>query len=63
MLRKNSANIKPEVSGQNAEGKSTNDSLGIDIQWQLNQLQEMIIDALKILFVQHTVIDEKQLLD
>ncbi|MGK7921600.1 MAG: hypothetical protein AB4080_16505 [Trichodesmium sp.] len=58
MLRKNSANIKPEVSGQNAQGKPNSNSLSINIQWELNQLKHIIFDTLKILFVGYIVIDE-----
>ncbi len=63
MLRQNSANIEPEVNGQNVEGETTSSSPGVDIQRELNRLEEIILDSPRIPFVGRTLIDEEQLLD
>ncbi len=63
MLRQNSANIEPEVSGQNVEGEPTSGYPGVDIQRELNRLEEIILDSPRIPFVGRTLIDEEQLLD
>ncbi len=63
MLRQNSANIEPEVNGQNVEGEPTSGSPGVDIQRELNRLEEIILDSPRIPFVGRTLIDEEQLLD
>ncbi|MEB3339956.1 DivIVA domain-containing protein [Okeania sp.] len=63
MLRQNSANIEPEVSGQNVEGESSSASPGVDIQRELNRLEEIILDSPRIPFMGRTLIDEEQLLD
>ncbi len=63
MLRQNSANIEPEVNGQNVEGEPTSSSPGVDIQRELNRLEEIILDSPRIPFVGRTLIDEEQLLD
>ena len=63
MLRQNSANIEPEVNGQNPEGEASSGSPGVDIQRELNRLEEIILDSPRIPFVGRTLIDEEQLLD
>ncbi|MGB3512834.1 MAG: hypothetical protein WBA93_27175 [Microcoleaceae cyanobacterium] len=63
MLRQNSVNIEPDISGQNAEGEPTSASPGVDIQRELNRLEEIILDSTRIPIVGLTLIDEEKLLD
>lgn len=72
MLRPKSSSIEPHENGSNptpeefADGTSSGEATGtgsLDIQAELNRLEEIILNSLRIPLTRRTLVDEEKLLD
>jgi F0F1-type ATP synthase membrane subunit b/b' len=63
MLQPQLSNGEPNQNGSKSLQQDANESVGIDIQQELNRLEEMVLGSPRIPLTRRTLVDEEKLLD